>query len=296
MKKVSVIIPNYNGRDLLAKNLSGVISAANYSKNRIMEVIVVDDDSKDASCEFIKDKYPEIRLIKHSQNRGFAASVNTGVRSAKAELVCLLNSDVMPDRDFLEHVLANFKDANVFAVSLHEAGYGWGKAYFKNGFVELAPGAETASIHDTFWASGGSAIFARTLWIKVGGMDEILFSPFYWEDIDLSYRAAKRGYKVLWDPAGKVVHEHEATVKKANARYVAKIRQRNQILFIWKNITSQTLFRRHIKGLIIRIARHPGYILILVSALSKLFSARRARKREKKSAKVSDEAIFARFK
>ena len=294
--KISIIIPNYNGRELLAKNLPAVMAAASYSNNKISEVIVVDDCSEDTSYDFVKEKYPSIRLIKHTINRGFASAVNTGVRSAKGDLVCLLNSDVSPGRNFLEHIISDFTDRDVFAVSLHEVRYGWGIGQFKGGFVELAPGTEMETTHETFWASGGSAVFSRELWIRVGGMDEILFSPFYWEDIDLSYRAQKRGYKVLWDPRGRVVHEHESTVKKINAGYVAKVRQRNQLLFIWKNITSQTLFRRHLKGLFTRTLRHPGYIIIIVAAISKYFAVRDARKKEKKAAKVSDEAIFARFK
>ena len=77
-------------------------------------------------------------------------------------------------------------------------------------------------------------------------MDEKLLSPFYWEDIDLCYRAAKRGYINLWEPRGKVVHKHESTISKFPKIYVARVKERNQLLMLWKNIHSKNLIKKHI--------------------------------------------------
>ena len=293
---VSIIIPNYNGRDLLKKNLPSVMHARRISKNKISEIIIVDDASSDGSVDFVKEHYPEIRLIKHSQNRGFSSAVNTGIRGSKGALVCLLNSDVVPSSNFLEYTLPHFKNSNVFGVSLHEKGYGWAKGFFKNGFVEHENGGESRDSHESFWVSGGSAVYRRSVWNGLRGMDESLYSPFYWEDIDISYRAAKRGYSLLWEPKSHVVHNHESTVKKlSDQKRVARIRERNQLLFIWKNITSRNLTRRHIVGLFKRMLRHPKYLLIFLMAFKKLRLVLKLRAREKKESKVSDEAIFTRF-
>jgi len=294
--KVSIVIPSYNTKGLLKSNLPVVLVAARNPLNKIVEVIVVDDASSDNSAQVVKNEFPEVRLIKHKVNRGFSASVNTGVRMAKGELVGLLNTDVLPQKNFLESTLPLFEDGNIFAVSLHEKDYSWAKARFKDGFVAHQPGLISKTPHISFWASGGSAVFRRVYWIKLGGMDEKLFSPFYWEDLDLSYRAMKRGMVILWDPEANVIHKHESTMTMLPKAYTQRIRERNELLFIWKNITSRPLFKKHLNGLFQRLAKHPGYLRIVFLALFKLPVVIKARKREKKEGKISDEAIFARFK
>src|SRR3989337_2784089 len=99
---VSLVIPNYNSLKLLEGNLEYVIEAAYYPGNSIKEVIVVDDGSYDSSVSFIRKRFPEVKLIRHKVNRGFSAAVNTGVRSAKGDLIALLATDVIPKRNFLE--------------------------------------------------------------------------------------------------------------------------------------------------------------------------------------------------
>lgn len=292
---VSIIIPNYNGEKLLSKNLSSVLAAKKYERNKIREIIIVDDGSIDNSVDLIKHKFPEVKLIKHKVNRGFSAAVNTGARTAKGKLLVLLNNDVIPEKDFLVWIIPHFKEKNVFAVSLNEKGYSWAKGKFEEGFIVHEMGPKVKKTHITFWVSGGSGSFRRSYWMKLGGMDEKLLSPFYWEDIDLCYRAAKRGLKLLWEPKARVLHKHETTLSKFPQRYVQRVRERNQLLFIWKNLTSPTLFKKHISGLFKRVFAHPGYARIVLYALFKVNIVVKARKKEKKQSRVSDEAIFASF-
>lgn len=293
---VSVVIPNFNGEKLLEKNLPYVLEAKKNGENKITEVVVVDDASRDASVSLLRDKFPEVKVIKHKVNRGFASSVNTGVRSSKGTLIALLNTDVHPEPDFLIGVLPHFEDDDVFGVSLHERGFGYAKGLFKDGFIVHSPGEEVETPHSTFWISGGSGVFNRNLWNLVGGMDEKLLSPFYWEDLDLSYRALKRGFNLLWEPNARVIHEHESTIGLLPKKERELIQERNQLLFIWKNLTSPNLFRKHLGGLIKRIITHPGYFRVFLMALLKLRDVLRARGKEKKEARVSDETIFSRFK
>ena len=292
---VSIVIPNFNGEDLLRKNLPKVLAASQNPKNAVAEIIVVDDCSQDDSVKLLKKDFPSVRVIRHRVNRGFSAAVNTGVRSARSALVCLLNTDVLPSKDFLVKVLKHFGDQKVFAVSLSEEGYSWAKGFFQEGFVEHEPGPRTKRAHFTFWVSGGSGVFRRSYWLKLKGMDEELFSPFYWEDVDLSYRAAKRGWKLLWEPDSLVKHKHQGTIGKWPKKKRQRIEERNQLIFIWKNITSPNLFKKHLTGLAKRLIRHPGYGLIVFLALLKIRKIIQARKKEKKESKVSDEAIFAQF-
>lgn len=292
---VSIIIPNFNGEDLITKNLPRVLEAKNYKENKIIEVIIVDDASTDNSVKVIKKDFSQVRLIKHSKNRGFSCSVNMGVRMAKGNLIVLLNTDVIPSKNFLVSALVHFNKENIFAVSLNEKGYSWAKGSFVNGFLKHEEGKKTKKSHISLWASGGSSIFRRSVWMKLQGMDEKLLSPFYWEDIDLSYRAIKRGYKILWEPNSLVEHKHESTISKLSKSYVQRIRERNELLFIWKNITSRNLIKKHITGLLRRVIRKPGYIKIVFMALLKLKLVLKRRKQEIKESKVSDEAIFAKF-
>lgn len=294
--RVSIIIPSYNTRDLLRKNLPKVISAKDFEKNNILEIILVDDASPDDSVKVVRREFPQIKLIRHKVNRGFSASVNTGARSAKGELLALLNTDVIPEKDFLVSALPHFRKDNVFAVSFHEKGkYFWARGFFKDGYVEHEAGEKTDKPHATFWVSGGSGIFRRDYWMELGGMDEKALGPLYWEDLDLSYRAAKRGLELIWEPNAQVIHKHGATVNPLSKSYVNRIQERNRLLFIWKNITSSNLTRRHIAGLMKRLVKHPGYARIVFMAILRLKVVLRAREKEKKECKVSDEAIFSTF-
>lgn len=292
---VSVVIPNYNGKELLEKNLPAVLAAKEYSGNQIVEVIIVDDGSTDGSVNLIKSKFPEVKLIRHKINRGFSSSANTSVRGSKGNLILLLNTDVVPEKNFLTPAISLFEDPKVFAVSLHEKGYGWGKGYFSGGYLELAKGEESGSTHSSFYVSGGSGVFRRKLWIELGGMDEKLLSPFYWEDVDICYRAEKRGYINLWEPKSLVVHNHESTINKFPKSYTQNIRERNQLLVIWKNIGSGSLIRKHIAGLLSRIVKHPGYIRIVFMALMRIGIVLKGRKHEIRASRVSDEAVLSRF-
>ncbi len=292
---VSVVMPNLNGEKLLEKNLPKLLEAQKHAGNKIIEVVIVDDGSWDGSVNYLKTNFPQVKLIKHKINRGFSASVNTGVRAATGDLILLINTDVLPEKDFLVPVLPHFADDKVFAVSLHERGYGWGRGYFGDGYIQLGQGTESKASHPSFYVSGGSGVFRRSHWVSLGGMDERLLSPFYWEDIDLCYRAAKRGLILLWEPGGIVVHKHESTISKLPKTYVARVKERNQLLMLWKNITSANLMRKHIVGLIARTLRHPGYIRIVLMALGRLGIALERRKKEIKESKISDEAVFSRY-
>ncbi len=289
-------MPSLNGEKLLEKNLPSLLKAKDNPANNIIEIIIVDDGSWDGSVKLITKNFPEVNLIRHKINRGFSAGVNTGTRMAKGDLVLLINTDVIPAEDFLVPVFKHFEDKNVFAVSLHEEGFAWARGNFWGGYIQLAMGEETKEAHRSFYVSGGSGVFRRSIWMELGGMDEKLLSPFYWEDIDICYRAEKRGYINLWEPEGKVIHNHESTISKFPKTYVQRVKERNQLLVIWKNIHSTNLIRNHILNIIKRALRHPGYFRIILMALGRLGIALRGRKKEIRLSKVSDEAVLMQYK
>jgi GT2 family glycosyltransferase len=131
---------------------------------------------------------------------------------------------------------------------------GRGEAIWSKGFFVHRRGEVDKD--DTAWVSGGSGAFRKTLWKKLGGLDEI-YNPFYWEDIDLSYRAMKSGYSLVFEPKSSVIHKHEQGSIKTSTKEdnIKKIAFRNQLLFIWKNITDVPFIVEHVCYLPLQLLR-----------------------------------------
>lgn len=295
--KISIVIPNYNGRHLLEKNLPSVFEAIKNKKNNVTELVIVDNGSVDDSIPFLNKNYRgQFKLIKLSKNRGFSTAINIGVRATHSDLVLLLNNDVSPSSDFLESAQDLFLDPKVFAVSLHEKDHGPSRSLFSNGIIDIgSPKPESKKNELTFYVSGAAGLFNKKIWQELGGMDERLLSPFYWEDIDICFRASKRGYTTLWCADGMVVHNHESTSSKLPKKYVNRIKERNQLLMLWKNIHSKALMSKHRSYLLRRVFKTPGYLLIIFMALSRFDRLMKARRKELKESTVSDEAVFQKY-
>jgi len=254
---ISFVIPNWNGRDLLDVHLPNVIHASNGS-----EIIVVDDASTDDSVELLQKKFPGVHVVQQKTNKGFSSTVNMGVSKASGDIVVLLNTDIDPESGFLAPLISHFEDDAVFAVGCLEKSKeeentvlrGRGEAIWSKGFFVHRRGE--VNKENTAWVSGGSGAFRKTFWKKLGGLDEI-YNPFYWEDIDLSYRAMKSGYILVFESKSVVVHKHEQGSIKTSTkeRDVKKIAFRNQLLFIWKNITDISLMAEHILYLPLQLLR-----------------------------------------
>lgn len=246
--KASIILPNFNGKKLLEKNLVKVKERAEGE-----EIIVVDNNSSDESVDYIKNNFPEVKLVEEIERQGFANSVNLGVDKALGDIIVLLNTDIVPEKGFLNPLKENFDDPDVFAVGCLDKSYekdkiilrGRGLAKFKRGMLIHSRGEIDKK--DTFWVSGGSGAFRKSIWEKLGGMDS-LYNPFYYEDIDLSYRAVKSGYKVMFEPRSVVNHYHEEGVikKSFSGSEIKTIAYRNQFLFVWKNITDPKMLLEHL--------------------------------------------------
>lgn len=292
---VSVLISDFNDEELLRKNLVKIVELSKNPKNSILEIIVVDDGSTDGSSNYIKENFPKIRLIKHKVNRGIASAFNTGVRSARGSLILMISPDMIPTKNLVVSLLPHFENQKVFAVSFHEKGVGPEKGVWKDGFVQFKNEKELREPENTFYVRKGEGIFNRKIWVELGGMDEKLFTPFYWEDLDISYRALKRGYQNLWEPKAEITHQHWGTLGRLNRNFVEKKGELHMLLFIWKNINSRNLIRKHITGLFSKIAKNPGYLKIVLMALGKLPTVLREKRREAHESKISDETIFSRF-
>ncbi|OGE34508.1 hypothetical protein A3C32_04160 [Candidatus Daviesbacteria bacterium RIFCSPHIGHO2_02_FULL_41_14] len=287
--KTSVVVINWNGAEKLKRYLPKILKVEG-----VDEFLVSDDASVDQSITVI-NSFPGVRLIKRDKNGGFSSNVNSGVSKAAGDLVFLLNPDAVPDTDCLIKALPYFKDPLLFSVGCNTGG-NWSWANFNKGFFWHYMKEGEPETHQTLWARGGSGIFRKNIFDKLGGMDQF-FDPYYEEDTDLGYRATKRGYKNLWVKECKVVLPLEKGVIEENISMAkfSRIAQRNQLLFIWKNITSEKLFSEHKMALAKMLLINPKYWSVFLSAYKKWAEVQKKREVEKKESKLTDEEILRMF-
>jgi GT2 family glycosyltransferase len=244
-RAATVVIPNWNGRDLLEKYLPSVIAAL--SGNSDNEIIVVDNASADGSADFVRERFPAVRVLALDRNHGFGGGSNAGFKAARNDIVVLLNSDMRVARDFLQPLLDGFTDEKIFAVSCQifftdphkvREETGLTQGWWENGGLRVRHRADEGitGLYPCFYGGGGSCAFDRRKLLELGGFDEIL-APFYLEDADLGYLAWKRGWRVLYQPKSVVFHEHRGTIgKRFTEAQIQAVLKKNYILFCWKNI------------------------------------------------------------
>jgi GT2 family glycosyltransferase len=235
-----VIMPlNYNGVDLLEQCLPALLKAVENAKVKC-EICIVDNNSTDNSKEFVKNNYPGIQFISYSVNRCLT-SYNEAIKQSKAPYILILNNDMIPDSNFIDPLYKRIKeDKSYFAVSPHvncptkSENYNQRlSAKFQRG--HLAPKGLGNEPGGTLYFMGGAALIHREKFIELGGFDEDFF---YFEDNDLSYRAWKKGFPCIYEPASNVTHLGSQTVNKVYGQAAKNaIKERSSHIFILKNIS-----------------------------------------------------------
>lgn len=238
--KISIIIPVYKNKELLKKSFEN-----NHRYIKECEIIVV-NDYPDESITDIFEEYPSVKVITNERNLGFAMTVNRGVKGATGELLFLLNSDVFLKDDSYKKAITQFEEnEKLFAISFAQIEHnksivGKNRSFFRNGLI-MHTKANNLEKGPTGWAEGGTCIIRKTYFDKLGGFDTI-YSPFYWEDVDLSLRAQRKGWEVIFDPQIKVEHHHESTIGKYfKSDFKEMISYRNQFICTWKNASASEL-------------------------------------------------------
>ena len=308
-RNASIVIPNWNGRELLEKNLPSVLEASTADD----EVIVVDNASSDGSADYLRRHFPQVRVLQMERNLGFGGGCNAGVQAALNRIVILLNNDMRATPGFLSALLEGFTDEAVFAVSAQiffsdpsrrreETGLTVGK--FEKGFLRVSHEIDERITvpFPIFYAGGGSTAYDRDKFLEMGGFDP-LFEPFYLEDTDLSYGAWRRGWKILYQPESHLYHEHRATIAKHySPEAIRAYLKKNYVLMVWKNIHQWRWLMAHfwyLYGQMIlcwlgRETETRTPMGAFLRALRKLPAALRSRSRALSRARVNDPAVFQR--
>jgi GT2 family glycosyltransferase len=237
---ISVIIPSYNGIELLSENLPYVLKSLENIDQ--FEIIVIDDASSDDSDVYLKDNFPKIQVIRNTKNLGFIRSVNKGLHKANFDLVLLLNNDIKPDKNYISSSIRYFEESNTFGVM------GIIKDEISEEILEgikypkiSISGLTYKDIRDkkiehysgkilTYYLCGGNAIIERKKMLELNGLSEI-YEPFYQEDVDMSVRAWLSGWKSYVNINAICYHKHSATIKKYyKTEFIKNVSKRNRLI------------------------------------------------------------------
>ncbi len=224
---VSVVVPNWNGCELLRECLDSV-HAQTYAP---IEPILVDDGSTDESAGLVASEYPKVRLVRLAKNRGFASAANAGMRAATGDILALLNNDAIAEPDWVTELVAALRrhpEAGSAASKIllqgssgqiHSAGDVFRRdgTPDSRGVWEIDDGQYDDEA-PVFGGCGGAVAYRRELIESVGGFDERFF--MYCEDVDLAFRAQMSGFTCIYAPRAVVRHRLGASAAGAMSAYL----------------------------------------------------------------------------
>ena len=254
MKKLAVIILNWNGLELLKKFLPDAVS---FTSGEEVDLIVADNGSEDGSADWISTNYPEIRLLRFTKNYGFAEGYNRAIEETRYPYTILLNSDVevtqgwwQPLLDFIENnpdvgavqpKIRSYKNKEYFEYAGAAGGYldKYGYPYCRGRLfdrMEKDEGQYDGPPVDICWASGAALTVRTELYIKLGGLDPLFFA--HMEEIDLCCRILNSGYRVCAISDSLVFHVGGASLNQGNPKKTY-LNFRNNLLLLYKNLPSK---------------------------------------------------------
>lgn len=305
---LSIIIPNYNGRHLLERFLANNIKILENS-HILFEIIIVDDASTDDSVFYVSQSFSTVKIVQNPRNLGFARTVNRGADLAQYPILWFLNNDIAIQVfgfSLIDHYLAQ---DNVFSVTpkidrnvgdcIQNETPSIG--FFRGGWVNteniglVNPNFVPVEGQSLFWGCGGGMFCRKDIFWVLGGFDP-LFSPFYSEDLDLSYGAWKHGLKSIYSESVILYHQHSATISQLSKLYVTRIALRNKYLFTWKNLSDSSYIVSHIFMVLVKLVTIQIRDIRAVLSAIMLFSVlSHSRRKRQMSRIVSDRQVFTEF-
>ncbi|MEQ6122735.1 glycosyltransferase family 2 protein [Pseudotenacibaculum sp. MALMAid0570] len=249
---VAIVILNWNGRKLLEQFLPSIV---NFS-SELADIYVADNASTDDSISFVKEHFPSVHIVENSINGGYAKGYNDALQSIKADIYCLINSDVEVSKGWLEPVLEVFENEVSTAViqpklldykdkiKFEYAGAGggfidlYGYPYCRGrvfNHLEKDEG-QFDDVSQIFWASGACFFVRSEVYHKLEGFDEDYFA--HQEEVDLCWRIQNEGYTIKYVGTSTVYHVGGATLQESNP-HKTYLNFRNSLLNIIKNVPKQ---------------------------------------------------------
>ena len=240
--KVSIIIVNYNGKELLKKCLDSLLKV-NYDN---FEIILVDNNSTDGTVEFITKNYPSLIIIKLDSNKGFAEPNNVAAKISKGKYLLFLNNDTVVTPNFISEMVKVMETDKKIAIcqslllkpdgSIDSSG-----DFIDNLGVVYNSKTKIDEIREVSSAKGASMLVRSDIFKKLGGFDQKFFVTF--EDVDLCWRSWILGYRVLIIPASIVYHVGGITIKKLKSE-IAFHGFKNQISMKITNFETKLVFKK----------------------------------------------------
>ncbi len=251
---VAVVILNWNGRHLLEQFLPSVIQFSGDAG-----IYVADNASTDGSLTFLEKNYPQVGIIRNSQNLGYAGGYNLALKSVPEDIHVLLNSDVEVTEDWLNpimEVFANEPDTAAVQPKIldhkmqHHFEYAGGAGGYLDKFgypfcrgrIFQHMEEDHGQYNDDqyiFWASGACLAIRKDAYEEVGGLDEDFFA--HQEEIDLCWRLQNAGYRIKYVSASRIFHVGGATLQDMNPKKTF-FNFRNSLFLLLKNVESPQVF------------------------------------------------------
>lgn len=261
------MVLNHNGRQHLGRCFDS-LDDQSYSD---CELYLVDNNSTDGSIEYVKNRFPRVRIIAFEKNYGFAEAYNKAIRLVDSEYVGILNNDTETDRNWLAELVKSItSDPRIAACGskillfskrdiLNHAG---GMLTIIGGGYDidymLRDSEYSSHPRPVGYVCGASMIVRRRTFLKIGGFDDDFFS--YAEDVDFCWRAWLYGYRVVYVPSSVVYHKFGGTAGSRSSPFRIFMAERNRNLTAVKNLQGQSLFKAFILAPFYTLARMVGLL------------------------------------
>ncbi|PLX13622.1 MAG: dTDP-Rha--alpha-D-GlcNAc-pyrophosphate polyprenol alpha-3-L-rhamnosyltransferase [Marinilabiliales bacterium] len=256
MKKVAVVILNWNGESLLEKFIPPLIK---YTDNNLADIFVADNASSDSSISLLKNNFPEINIIQHPVNYGFAEGYNKSIAQIEYNYIVLLNSDVEVSENWLPPLIRELDKSKNTACVVPKILDHKNREYFEyagaaGGFIDkygypFCRGRIFESLEkdkgqynessEIFWASGACLCIRRKDYIDLQGLDKDFFA--HMEEIDLCWRIHKAGKEIRYVADSKVYHVGGGTLD-ALSPFKTYLNFRNNLYLLTKNLPGKLIF------------------------------------------------------
>ena len=254
MKKIAVVILNWNGVKLLEQFLPSVVQFSPEAT-----IYIADNASTDASIAFVQAHFPTIEIVANNANYGFAQGYNEALKHIDADIYALVNSDIEVTANWLKPVLHTFETEPSTAIIQPKLLDFKNKTYFEyagaaGGFIDKygypycrgrvfdSVEQDTGQYDDNrelFWASGACFFIRSSVYKELNGFDDSFFA--HQEEIDLCWRARNKGYKIKYQYESTVYHVGGATLQQGNPRKTF-LNFRNSLLMLTKNLPKNKIF------------------------------------------------------